>query len=291
MHCLVCHSFFLLSKFLMYLHKRGVPRHMETGGILSPRSRKPQHNSRTPWFKTSWNTQKIKDINRYTETPRILLDRDLFRDKWIDSVHLPESDRWERVINGQRVVEDRYFLVEEEGQQYPINWRVYCERVNKELKETMKALPQYTQVLVNCPVSWKKLDVANALARGMSVREAKVQLKFKGQKQHQIIYRCLELAEHGAVNEKGLDRDKLRVAKITCYRGKTDVQIDIRSKGYYAWKTKRNATLLITVAEDPHLELPDRTKLPWWVQDRLARNQFSTNNVTLDVPALSTEGI
>ncbi|KNH01385.1 50S ribosomal protein L22 [Perkinsela sp. CCAP 1560/4] len=271
--------------------RREVPRHVFNESIVGPRDRIKQHFARTPWYRTTWNTSRIKDVRRFTETPRILLDRDLFRDTWIDSVHLPESDRWERVINGQRVTEDRYFLVEDEGELHPINWRVYSERVNKELQESMKALPQFTQVLVCCPVSWKKLDVSLAMARGMSVREAKVQLKLGGKKQHQIIYRCLELAEHGAVNEKGLERDKLRIAKITCYRDRTDVQVDIRSKGFFNWKTKRNATMLITVAEDQQMKLPDRTKLPWWVQDRLARNQFPMNDVTLDVPALSSEGI
>mmetsp|Transcript_11165 Transcript_11165/g.16876 ORF Transcript_11165/g.16876 Transcript_11165/m.16876 type:complete len:275 (-) Transcript_11165:47-871(-) len=272
-------------------HKKDWPRHIFSKSIPGPRERVKHHFARTPWNRTTWNTKKIRDIKRYTETPRILLDRDLFRDTWIDSVNLPESDRWERVINGKRVLEDRYFLVEDEGEMHPINWKVYSSRVNKELKESMNALPQFTQVLVQAPVSWKKLDVALAMARGMSVREAKVQLKLCGKKQHQIIYRCLELAEHGAVNEKGLERDKLRIAKITCYRDRTDVQIDIRSKGFYAWKTKKNSTLLITVAEDQHMVLPDRTKVPWWVQDRLARNQFSTSEVMLDVPALSSEGI
>ena len=125
----------------------------------------------------------------------------------------------------------------------------------------------------------------------MSVREAKVQLKLKAGKTHQIIHRCLELAETNAINQKGLDRDRLRVARITCYRSKQDVQIDIRSKGFFAWKTKKTSSLLITVAEDPNMTLPDRTKLPWWVEDRLARNQISTQAVTLDVPALTSEGI
>eukprot|EP00759_Apiculatamorpha_spiralis_P038739 PhF_6_TR37819/c0_g1_i1/m.56309/K02890/RP-L22, MRPL22, rplV; large subunit ribosomal protein L22 len=268
-----------------------VPRFMYRGGIAKANGRHKPHGSHLPWYKTRYDQRLPWGVQRFTETPRILLDRQLWRFKWVTSNNLPDANRWERVINGERVTEDRMAFVEEDGEEHAVSWKVYCERVGRELQDAVDAIPQYTQVLSGVPISWKKLDIATAIARGMSVREAKVQLKMKSGKAHQIIYRAVELAETNAVSYKGLERDKLRIARIVCHRAKTDDQIDIRSKGYFAWKAKRTSTLVVTVAEDPDMILPDRTKLPWWVQERLGRHNVATEPTVLDVPAITAEGI
>eukprot|EP00760_Papus_ankaliazontas_P030673 PhM_4_TR4962/c0_g1_i1/m.26930 len=274
-------------------HNPNRPRFMvRSAGMSWFEKRLKPHGSHFPWWRSRWNTLPPAGIIRYTETPRILLDRDLFEQPiWQRSINFPDSSRWERIINGERVTEDRHAYVEEDGEVIAVPWKAYNERINRELEDSVQSTPEYTQILEGCPVNWKKLEFALAVCRGLSLREAKVQMKLLGQKPHHIVHRLLELAETNAVNNKGLNRDKLRIARITCWKGREDAGVNIRSRGYFSWKTKHASTVLVVVAEDPEMVLPDRTRLPWWVEERLRRHGIATSETELDVPAITAEGI
>eukprot|EP00796_Vickermania_ingenoplastis_P010197 gene10198-7145_t len=112
------------------------------------------------------------------------------------------------------------------------------------------------------PSAWKKLDIELSVLRGLSVREAMAQCKLSIRKGHMAVFRALELAVQGAEG-KGLDKERLRIIHITCMPGPTDKQVDIRSRGYYAWKTKKSSHLLLTLAEDSDMVLPDRSAVPY----------------------------
>ncbi|EPY43738.1 hypothetical protein AGDE_00183 [Angomonas deanei] len=205
-------------------------------------------------------------------------------------VNCPDINRWERVVNSQRVTEDRWAGVEEDGVMYQVNWKLYCERLETELQNAQDQLPQYALMMRAVPSAWKKLDIELSVLRGLSVREAMAQCKLSTRKGHLIAFRALELAQQGA-ETKGLDKEKLRIAFISCIPGPTDKQIDIRSKGYYAWKTKKSSHLLVTVTEDPEMVLPDRTAIPYASLMSLKRAGLYNEPTVLDVPAITAEGI
>ena len=173
---------------------------------------------------------------------------------------------------------------------HPVNWKLYSDRVNAELQAAVDALPQYSIMMKAVPRSWRKLDLDCALIRGLSVREATAQCKLGTTKGCNILNRALELAQKGA-ETKGLDKERLRIGSLRVTRGPTDKQIDIRSKGYYAWKTKKASHLFLTVIEDPEMRLPDRTSLPFASQQALRQAQIPVEPVVLDVPAITAEGI
>jgi hypothetical protein len=116
------------------------------------------------------------------------------------------------------------------------------------------------------------------------------QCKLSSRKGHQIVYRALEMAQQGAEG-KGLDKEKLRILHINCSQGPTDKQIDLRSKGYYSWKTKRASNLLLTIAEDPEMVLPDRSTIPYASMMSMKRAGLRDEPTVLDVPAITAEGI
>ncbi|CCD13559.1 unnamed protein product [Trypanosoma congolense IL3000] len=250
-----------------------------------------KHGSRVTWYKKQYFSQRPFAIQRHRgSTPRILLDRSLWKSVWMTKLHLPDVNRWERVVNSQRVTDDRYALVEEEGAMHKVNWGLYCERLETELLAAQERLPQYTLLMKAVPSSWKKLDIDVSVLRGLSLREAMAQCKLSMRKGHQITFRVLEMAQQGA-EAKGLDKEHLRVAHISCYPGPTDKQIDIRSKGYYAWKTKKSSHLILTLAEDPEMLLPDRTCIPYSSLMSMSRAGLSAQSVSLDVPAITADGI
>ncbi|EPY27527.1 hypothetical protein STCU_02710 [Strigomonas culicis] len=203
---------------------------------------------------------------------------------------MPDMSRWERVVNSQRVTEDRWAQVEEEGLVYQVNWKMYSERLETELQSAQDLLPQYTLIMRATPTNWKKFDIELSVLRGLSVREAMVQCKLSIRKGHLIAYRALELAQQGAEG-KGLDKERLRIAHITCLPGPTDKQIDIRSKGYYAWKTKKSSHLVVSLAEDPEMVLPDRSVVPYASLLSMKRAGLAEEPTVLDVPAITAEGI
>ena len=227
---------------------------------------------------------------KHFETPRVLLDRDVWATDWDVKKHLPEKSRWERVANGKRVTSDRWALVEEDGEMLKVNWKLYSERVNAELQATMDNLPQYSLRWESVPHDWKKQDVANALIRGLSVREAMAQTKLSGLKGHAILYRMLEVAQKGA-EAKGLDKDRLRVAYVEVDVGERDKQADIKSRGYMGWRTKKSSIVHLTVVEDPEMELPDRSAIPFTSQLALKAAGIATEPTVLDVPAITADGI
>ncbi|KAG8344069.1 putative Ribosomal protein L22p L17e [Trypanosoma vivax] len=250
-----------------------------------------RHGSRVTWYKRQYFSSRPFAIQRHSgTTPRILLDRSLWKSIWFTKIHLPDINRWERVVNSQRVTEDRYALVEEEGVMHKVNWGLYCERLETELTANQERLPQYTTVMKAVPSNWKKLDIDISVLRGLSLREAMAQCKLSIRKGHQIAFRSLEMALQGA-EAKGLDKEHLRVAHISCYPGPTDKQIDIRSRGYYAWKTKKSSHLIVTLAEDPEMVLPDRSCIPYSSLLSLRRAGLSCQPTLLDVPAITADGI
>jgi ribosomal protein L22 len=249
-----------------------------------------RHHQRGVWYKVQYWSKAPFAVSKVRGTPRILLDRSLYHSVWNTRINNPDVNRWEKVVNSMRVTEDRYALVEEEGMMHRINWKMYCKRVESELESQKQQLPQYTVRLAAAPSSWKKLHLSCCAMRDLSVREAMAQCKLSNRKGHQIIFRALEKALQGAEG-KGLEKDKLRIGTISCTPGATDKQIDIRSKGYYAWKTKRSTNLLLTVVEDPDLVLPDRSAIPYSSMLTMRRAGLREEATVLDVPAITAEGI
>ena len=222
--------------------------------------------------------------------PRILLQRDDFSDRWSYLRNMPEINRWEKVINSMRVFEDRWALVEEEGYMHRVNFMLYSNRVETELQASLDNLPQFTITMKACPIKWKKMHTCCAVCRGLSVREALAQSKLSHFKGHAILHRTLEMAVQGAEG-KGLDKEKLRITRVFCWPGPCDKQIDIRSKGYYAWRTKESSHLILTVVEDPDLELPDRNSVPYASLLSLRRAGLHAEPTRIDVPAITADGI
>ncbi|CAJ1042915.1 putative Ribosomal protein L22p/L17e [Leishmania shawi] len=250
-----------------------------------------KHYARELWYKRQYSSARPFAIQKHMgSTPRILLDRTLWRSLWITKANIPDVNRWEKVVNSQRVREDRWALVEEDGVMYQVNWKLYCERLESELQKAQDQLPQYSFMMKAVPSAWKKFDIELSVLRGLSVREAMAQCKLSPRKGHMAVFRALELAQQGA-ESKGLDKDRLRIAYITCMPGPTDKQVDIRSRGYYAWKTKKSSHLLLTLAEDPEMVLPDRTAIPYASLMTMKRAGLRTDPIVLDVPAITAEGI
>lgn len=250
------------------------------------------------WFRVTWHRSMAPyGMQWHEDTPRMLLDRDFYKMPSLaismtkqNDLTLPYLSRWERSMESKRVTEDRWHLVEEEGEMIKVNYRLYCERMNAEIKATRDALPQLTLVMKGIPHSWKKMDIACALVHGCSIREAMAQCKFGWRKGHAVLYRALEKVLQGA-ETKGLDKDKLRVTRTHVTQGSRDKQIDIRSRGYYSWKTKRSSNLVLTVTEDPDMVLPDRSTIPYRSQVALRSAGIATEATALDIPAITAEGI
>lgn len=253
--------------------------------------RTQKHYARVNWYRRQYFSQKPFGISKFTGgTPRILLDRTLWRSVWANKANVPDINRWERVVNSQRVLEDRWALVEEESTMFQVNWKMYCERLEAELQAAQDQLPSFTIMFKAVPSAWKKLDIELSVLRGLSVREAMAQCKLSIRKGHMAVFRALELAVQGA-EAKGLDKERLRIIHITCFPGPTDKQVDIRSRGYYAWKTKKSSHLLLTVAEDSEMVLPDRSAIPYSSLMALRRAGLSDESPVIDIPAITADGI
>lgn len=246
---------------------------------------------RSSWYAVTEYSRRPYAITKHIHAPRILLDRDLFRQaSWTPKRNMPDSGRWERVVASMRVTEDRWSLAEEGGELHRLNWKLYSERLRSELLAARENLPQYTLLMTGAPVKPKEFDVITTIAKGMSVREAMAQGKLSNRKPLQILYKALESAQQGA-EAKGLDKDKLRLQFLTCWSGPKDKQIDIRSKGFYGWKTKRSTNFIITVTEDPEMILPERTLLPYNSVLAMKKAGLYDEPVVLDVPAITADGI
>lgn len=271
-----------------FLGLRPAPKRSNVGGQFFTTA---NHYARETWYRRQYFSARPFAVSKHLgATPRILLDRTLWHSTWTTKLNLPEIHRWERVVNSQRVSEDRWAMVEEEGVMYKVNWKMYCERLETELQASQDQLPQFTFVMKAVPSAWKKLDIELSILRGLSVREAMAQCKLSIRKGHMAVFRALELAQQGAEG-KGLDKERLRITHISCSPGPTDKQIDIRSRGYYSWKTKKSSHLLLTIAEDPEIVLPDRTAIPYSSLVSLRRAGLATQPSVLDVPAITADGI
>lgn len=267
---------------------RPVPRRSNVGGQFMFTQK---HFARETWYRRQYFSAMPFAISKHMGgTPRILLDRTLWRSVWMTKANIPDINRWERVVNSQRVTEDRWALVEEDGTMLQVNWKLYCERLETELQSAQDQLPQYSFQMKAVPSAWKKLDIELSVLRGLSVREAMAQCKLSIRKGHMAVFRALELALQGA-EAKGLDKDHLRIATLTCVPGPTDKQIDIRSKGYYSWKTKKSSHLLLTLVEDPEMVLPDRSAIPYASLMSMRRAGLMEEPTVLDVPAITAAGI
>ena len=248
------------------------------------------HTQRVTWYKSRWYNMK-PDIQFHHTTPRILLDRDLLpKERWSFKKNMPDVTRWETVVNSARTTEDRWALVEEDGFMHKVNWSMYSQRLKTEMESTRENIPQYTYKAVGVPMDWKGLDVQITRMKGLSVREAMAQCKLSNRKGHTILNHCLEASQQGAEN-KGLDKEKLRIVFMTVWPGATDAAIDIRAKGYYGWKSKKSSNILVRVAEDPEMVLPDRTSLPFSSVLALRKAGLYEEPTVLDVPAITAEGI
>lgn len=249
------------------------------------------HAYHTVWYKPHRYSLKPPHIeNHGMITPRIYLDRHIYNLKWLESRNLPDETRWEKIYNSKRYSVERTHWVEEDGFMHSVNWKLYSDRVNAELQAAVDALPQYTLNMQMVPIAWNKLDIACARIRGLSVREAIAQCKLGATKGCVILNRALEIVQKGA-ESKGLDKERLRLGELRVLQGNRDKQIDLRSKGYYSWKTKKSCHLFMTVIEDPEMRLPDRTRLPYASQTALRRAAIPVDPVVLDVPAITAEGI
>jgi ribosomal protein L22 len=249
------------------------------------------HASMQRWYKCHWYTPKPDHIEHHGPiTPRIYLDRHIYKLPWLISRNLPDETRWEKVLNSQRYAVERVHWVEEDGFQRRVNWKLYSDRVNAELQASVDALPLFSLFIKGVPRSWRKMDMDLARLRGLSVREAIAQCRLSSNKGENILFRALEMLQRGA-ETKGLDKERLRLGKCGVLKGKTDKQFDLRSKGYYAWRTKRTCSVSLTAIEDPEMRLPDRTLLPYSATVALRRAGVPSENVVLDVPAITAEGI
>ena len=250
------------------------------------------HTQRPIWWRTNWYAKPYWGIQKHaSQLPRVLLDRDVLkRDVWSKEAHLPEDARWERIINGSRWTEDRVMYVEEDGEMHAVNWKLYSDRLNAELQATSENLPSFCILAKGIPMTWKKLDVTAQFLQGLSAREALAQCKFTSQKRRLIFHKLLERVLQGAEN-KGLDKDKLRVHVVRVLKGKRDKAIDFKSRGYFSWKTKRSSNVLIGVTEDPEMVLPDRTIVPYRTQLALRKAGIVTEETKLDIPAITADGI
>lgn len=264
-----------------------LPNRTSIGGQYFQTNR---HYSRRTWYKAQYFTKSPFGVSLVRGTPRILLDRSLYRSLWSAKVNNPDVNRWEKVVNSMRTSEDRFALVEEEGLMHRISWKMYCKRLESELEAQKQQLPQYTIRFASAPSGWKKLHLSCCVLGDLSVREAMAQCKLSNRKGHQIIFRALEKAVQGA-EAKGLEKDKLRISLINCVQGTVDKQVDLRAKGFYAWKTKRSSNLVITVVEDPDLVLPDRSAIPYSSMLTMRRAGLREEVTVLDVPAITAEGI
>jgi ribosomal protein L22 len=268
------------------IRKTPAARHMGSQYLFAKK-----HTARQVWHKTQWYSKPFFGVTKHVGgAPRMLLDRDIYRLKWAFYRNLPDSNRWEKLSNGKRVSEDRFSLVEEDGELHKVNWKLYSDRLNAEMQATVDHLAQYSLFMAAVPSSWRKLDIAVARIRGLSLREAMAQCKLSHKKGHNVLYRALEMAQQGA-ETKGLDKEKLRVSFVTAYPGPPDKQIDIRSRGYYAWRTKKSSHIMLTLSEDPEMTLPDRAVLPFKSQLAMRRAGINPEAMVLDVPAITAEGI
>jgi hypothetical protein len=231
-------------------------------------------------------------INCYVYTPRMLRDRDFWRDTtWEEKRRLPDTSRWEKLVDGKRVTEDRWALVEEDGEMHKVSWKLYCQRVETEMKAAYDSVPQFRHWVTGIPDAQKRLEPSSAVVYNLSLREALAQCKMTRCKGRLIQGRLLEMSRQGA-EMKGLDKEKIRVVNVNTLRGKTDKAIDIRSKGYFAWKTLRSSEAEIILGEDPEMVLPDRTSLPYSSQLALRKAGIATSTMEIiDVPAITAEGI
>lgn len=261
------------------------------GTVGSSKKLTALHAQRAVWYKMHNYSQKPANMEHHGKiTPRIYLDRHIYHLPWLTSRNLPDDTRWEKVYNAKRYSVERVHWVEEDGFLHPVNWKLYSDRVNAELQASVDALPQYTVKMAAIPMGWRKLDICCARIRGLSLREAVAQCKLSPTKGAVVLARALEFAQKGA-ESKGLDKERLRLGQVRVMIGPTDKQVDIRSKGYYAWKTKKASHLFLTVIEDPEMRLPDRTRLPYASQVALRQAQIPSEPVVLDVPAITAEGI
>ena len=252
-----------------------------------------KHLTRDYWWKTGRYVNRPFVINFFEYTPRVMMDRDLFREEqWEEKHRMPDTSRWEKIVNGKRVLEDRWALVEEDGEMHKVNWRLYSKRLESEIKAAYDNVPQWRHQLDGLPVNWERLDPSIAVARNLSVREAIAQGKLDETKHRQIMGRVIEIAQASA-DGKGLDKDKLRVTFADTFRGKRDQKLHLKSKGYYAWGSIESSNVRVVLAEDPEMVPPDRSVLPYVSQLNLKRAGIPSKNMgeMIDVPAITAEGI
>ena len=249
-----------------------------------------RHAQQRVWYKQNQYSEKPHHVEKFEQMPRVLLDRHIYKLSWDLARNVPDETRWERFYNSMRYTVDRTHWVEEEGLLHRVNWKLYSDRVNAELQAAVDALPQYSLTMKAVPMSWRKLDIELARIRGLSVREAVAQCKLGMGKGSGVLFRALEILQKGA-ETKGLDKERLRLGRCDVAIGTRDKQMDLKSKGYYSWRTKRSSHLFMTVVEDPEMRLPDRTRLPYNSQVALRRAGIPTSSIVLDVPAITAEGI
>lgn len=272
------------------VHPGGALNYPGRGAIGSRIKLDKLHTRHDIWYKSRWFQAKPFAMNYFVDTPRMLLDRDFYKYRFQSVKNLAFFSRWERVVDSKRGFEDRWWIVEEEGESLKVNYKLYSERLNNELRQIQESLPQLTIIMKGVPYPWKKMEISCAVVQGLSLREAMAQCKFGLRKGHLVLYRAFEKLLQGA-EAKGLDKDKLRVTRTHVAMGSRDKQIDIKSKGYYAWRTKRSCLLLVSVTEDPDMVLPDRTIIPYRSQVSLRKAGIRTEATILDVPAITAEGI
>lgn len=260
--------------------------------IATENTMRKYHMQRRGWWRTRIrNSIPYYGIWRHEDVPRILLQRNFINGQhWSEKKNLPDEARWERVINGMRWSEDRYSLVEEDGQMHKVNWKLYSDRVNAELHAMVEHMPSFSMKFTGVPANWRWLDIALQRVAGLSMREALAQTKLEWGTNNVILFHLLEMVQQGAEN-KGLDKEKLRLSFSTVWFGSRDKAIHLRSRGYYSWRTIKSSKVILVVTEDPEMELPDRTVLPFRSQLALRKAGIDSEITVLDVPAITADGI
>jgi large subunit ribosomal protein L22 len=103
----------------------------------------------------------------------------------------------------------------------------------------------------NLAASASKMNEVCALVRGMSVEEALTQLSFSQTRKAVHVKNCIRNARTAAVNNFGLDSERLYVAEAWVGRAKHVKRPDYKAKGRFGMKSKYKCHLQVVVREWP----------------------------------------
>ncbi len=100
----------------------------------------------------------------------------------------------------------------------------------------------------------KKVNLLTSLIRGKSLREALALLEYSPNAAAQPLIKLLNSATANAVNNNGLDPERLYVAEINATEGPTMKRIRPRAKGAASWILKRSSHVTVVLRESEEEE-------------------------------------